>query len=1067
MFVHSWGRAACIALIVMACSPSAAPPASLPDVGDGASALDASVGFDAAVDDAPAPADDVGLPDAFAADAPDVRAATDVPGVDAALAADVVDAALAADVVDAGSDVGPAADVVDAGPPPCREDRECGLGNYCAGGSCARQLCPPDARECVDTGRRRACDARGIAWTDTACGDTEVCTGGNCVARACAPNVTDCLNATTRRTCAADGLRFTTAACPSTDLCSGGMCVARTCAVGSATCLDGTTRRVCNSSGSGYDTAPCPTGQGCADGACRAFVCTPDAATCASTTERSVCAANGLSLTRTACMPMQSCRDGACANWVCPPNTATCTSPTERSVCAADGLSSAPSACPTGTTCSGGICGQVADACPGVEVVPDGAPLRVRLDALRLAADATRCTLSPPRDWVARFTLSQTRDVRVVASGSPGALVSMVLRRGDCAAGSGPYGCMAGSVVSQTFRALEPGEYFLVIAQATAPSSGDEGIVVVTTTAPAARPVGDGCFNPVDVTVNGPESAVTTTGFDAFSEQASFCGTPVEPPANRADVFWRFRTNETRDVRLDLSGCAGTLRVYTGCGSARRAVDTCDQGLGSTNPVIFREWLRALPAGEYIVAASTAAPGGTCSLRVTSTAPGVFPPGDSCAAPIDVPTDGTPTRVTFDERYALGAEPGSGCIVGTTYNDIFLRFRLTDARDVTINVPTALNAAFALRPGCGEASGYYGHCFSSTETFRGLPAGEYIIEINRTWTAAALTAPVTVTASVPPLRLTGDTCATAVPVGLDGIPAAVTLAGTTPTADVRAGVSCSSNLENLASTGTDVYFTFDLPDTRDVEVNVDAPGVSGMEIGRGCGHHIVGARLCRAQGRSHNIVAPRLPPGRYYIAVGGNAVTGTVGARVTTAPPGTRLGYGVFPTTTPAVATCTRDVLTTGTGSLTVTVPFDLRFFGRTVRAGSPALLTAAGALVLDNATPGSGGTSVGQAGGPDFAIIGNLDPLVRMAGACHTVSGVAPGRRWNVSWFYSYRDSFDRLITDTLTGVSIEEQTGVVTMRSNKDSFGLEDMGGRPFIAPPSNFYRSALPAARLVPFP
>ncbi|MBI5512289.1 MAG: hypothetical protein HY909_00885 [Deltaproteobacteria bacterium] len=255
------------------------------------------------------------------------------------------------------SDVGLVCDAARGHCVECAADTDCALGQYCgAEAACVARACMPGAAECLDVARRRACDARGIGWTEAPCGAGSSCRDGRCQTRVCAPGSASCASAGERRVCDADGLGYTATACASGESCVDGACTPRACAPGAASCAAPTARRVCNADGLGFTTTVCAAMQSCRDGACLPWTCTPGVATCTPTGQRQLCDADGLGATTTACAAMQTCRDGACRPWSCEPGGAVCADARSVRVCSADGFETRVVPCADGMSCSAGRC---------------------------------------------------------------------------------------------------------------------------------------------------------------------------------------------------------------------------------------------------------------------------------------------------------------------------------------------------------------------------------------------------------------------------------------------------------------------------------------------------------------------------------------------------------------------------------------------------------------------------------------------------------------------------------------------------------------------------------------
>lgn len=326
----------------------------------------------------------------------------------------------------------------------CLADADCETGTYCAtGGVCRRQVCSPNARECIDNGRVRVCDARGTAWREEACGASQTCDGGQCRPWICQPNVTVCGSLTERRTCNENGLGFTTAACGAQESCDDGQCRARTCTAGATRCSATGLREVCSADGLGYRPMPCTNSQTCREGTCLDRVCVPGQATCSVSGARQVCNADGLGFTTTPCESMQSCLSGVCRAWACTPGASACADSRSLRVCAADGLSSSIRSCGAMQTCSSGMCsGWV--CVPSEATCPDAHTRRVcNSDGLGYTSQACSarqsCSRGACEAWLCTPTersCEGTTGVRTCAADGLSSSVTPCAARQSCTNGA-------------------------------------------------------------------------------------------------------------------------------------------------------------------------------------------------------------------------------------------------------------------------------------------------------------------------------------------------------------------------------------------------------------------------------------------------------------------------------------------------------------------------------------------------------------------------------------------------------------------------------------------------------
>ena len=792
----------------------------------------------------------------------------------------------------------------------CLTDPDCPAGNLCADSACVRQVCAPNAVECVDAAHSRACDARGARWTDLPCATNTTCADGLCVSRACAPDARSCADASTRRVCNADGLGYTATACAATESCDRGDCLPRACTPGAAVCSDGINRRVCNADGLGFSLTPCPAGQGCVDGACTPYLCSPGTGTCVDASTRRACNADGQAFTNTPCAAMQTCSAGACLPWTCPPGVATCVgnarstcnadgltattaacSATEsctvgrcvprvcspgtlycdtmgnRQLCSGDGTSATAAPCDPGQACAAGTCRTRGDACPGIDLVPDGPVATVIPTGLATTADlGTTCGSAGARtgwtDAVFHLSLSTARDVTLNVN--TGLTYTRVQLQATCAAGQTALGaCLSGGNVTRRYRNLSAGDYFVVVE-----IYGTTGPIQIsaTTSAPGVRAPGDTCPG-VDVAPDTAGATIATATFDTVSDLGTSCGSAATGATHEGSTDWvaHFALTTTRDVTVTAapSSFASTAHyeLRSGCGAAGTTIGGCYTGSS------FSHRYRALPPGDYYLVGeqATTSPG-TVPVAVTTSSPDARVTGDACSTAALVVPDGSAVTITptgLDYVSDVGTPCGSMRPRTDGWYDVMWRFTLTAPRDVQLNFTNLPSTArWQVYQGCGGAP--QGAC-NSTNTassfVRGLAAGEYyvVLESQYSFTYSPALRLVTV---APGSRLTGDACVNPTEVTVDGTVATTAITGFDTTPDV--GTTCSTA---GAHTGySDAVWHFRLTSPRDVTLTFgNLPASFYWQLQRTCATTAGTLAGCLGSAYSGTRRYRDLPAGDYYV----------------------------------------------------------------------------------------------------------------------------------------------------------------------------------------------------------
>jgi hypothetical protein len=664
-----------------------------------------------------------------------------------------------------------------------------------------------------------------------------------------------------------------------------------------------------------------------------------------------------------------------------------------------------------------------ADRCPGVDVPTDGSPFVYTPTGLSPAPDVdvacpTRTFTGPYTDAVLHFRLGAARDVTLSLTSTAPVQVQLqdscvpgVLRTsslGNCAGVASPY--------SFRYRNLAPGDYYVVILFGASPSPVT---VTVSTSDPASRAPGDGCLTAVAVTPDGPPGTlVGVSGFDAFGESVTTCGTRVAYTSN-TDWFWRFRNDSVRDVTLTVTGAAGASRfqVYTGCGASARPVGACSSG----EPLRLRQ----LPVGDYVVVGhgSVQPAGASVSLAVTAASPSLQPVGDSCARPAELTLDGpaVPVRLmTLASTPDLGVRFGSLSATSRIGSgDAVWHFNLASRASVQVSATGGgLGFGWQLQSACAPGAGVvFGRQGGATpSTFVNLPAGDYYIVAEHYSTSSpSMTDMISMQlrAVTAPASAPGDTCDSPLTLVPDGPAVSVTPAAT---------FGRYRQVELSCGNGTDAYdyvLRFTLAAPHDVTVQVGGTAGAVFDLQTRCGAPVTTLSGCRSSNSSATTFStsyPSLPAGTYFLVVSTAAsatASQTATFTLTTGDPGA-LPYTYYWTREPLAAgdfisACDapgRVALLSGLTNNTAVVPapFDLRVWGATLAAGRNVAVVTNGFLSLDHPFPSFSNImtpSLPSGTGPNSLVA----PLWVQEtdfgrGVCAAALGAAPNRRWEDAGF-------------------------------------------------------------------
>lgn len=374
-------------------------------------------------------------------------------------------------------------------------------------------------------------------------------------------------------------------------------------------------------------------------------------------------------------------------------------------------------------------CTPVNDDCDTAEVLPGPGTYS---GATRSLADdyALRCKPTGA-DALFRFTLEETQDVRVTASGGSGTAIA-IRNASECATGP-DVACNDFNPATLLRRSLPAGEYIVIVKQST-PGVFDLNLRFEP---PTVTPPVDVCnAGTLDVSAGG-----TFTGMfvEVEDDYRLSCNTQ-----SRREAVYRLVLTETKDVvitgRTTASGFSNTfLSLVTDCADPTGSTVQCRQG--SAVEVRRRE---LAPGTYFILIESSRADASTWSIDVEITDPGVRQPGDACSTALDITSGPQSAMIQPIAELDAGASCGS---TSTFSRDLIYTFSLSETRDVNLEVmsPSTFATSVAVATECGVAASEV-RCrpgsSSASQTFRSLPAGMYYVIAHTTSSSGTITASI-------------------------------------------------------------------------------------------------------------------------------------------------------------------------------------------------------------------------------------------------------------------------------------------------------------------------------------
>ncbi len=445
------------------------------------------------------------------------------------------------------------------------------------------------------------------------------------------------------------------------------------------------------------------------------------------------------------------------------------------------------------------------------------------------------------RDSYFRFTLTETRDVRVSVAGGNSTSVGIRALTNCAGAAETDLVCGFGTPASAFVRSVPAGEYVIIVQQS---GSSDAFDLTLRFDDPTMPPPVDTCGpGTTDVSAGGTFEGLWGEVADDYELSCSASG--------RVDAVYQFTIDSPKDVTLQATSSGGgfgnvLIALASDCDDPRSELSCSNRSDGITR--------RELPAGTYwILLETTNRSHREWELRVDIRDPSPQEPGDLCSGAIDI----TSAMGSVDLS-AMESDGGVSCGAGTSA-DAYFYFDLAETRDVTVNtnIPS-FSSYFALSTACG-AVGAERRCVRASNmashNFRSLEAGRYYVTLatfgrSGTATASIETRPPT---PVPP----NDRCAGAIDISPPSYRSTDTLVDFE---DDVSGTSCSEC--------PDAIYTLTLTEPREILVSasrVDGAGTSAlrMTLREDCE---AGPNIATHNGHPSTL-SEELEPGTYFLIV--------------------------------------------------------------------------------------------------------------------------------------------------------------------------------------------------------
>ena len=367
---------------------------------------------------------------------------------------------------------------------------------------------------------------------------------------------------------------------------------------------------------------------------------------------------------------------------------------------------------------------------------------------------ALGCESTGLREVVVRLSLPEASDLTLTASGTngegEGEPTAISVRR-DCSDLLSELDCARGIDARARLRAIEAGEYFVLIAG----SGADEVILRVQLAAPSPQPENVTCDAPLDLSGGGELSGDFIDVSDDYQTVCGFGGS--------ADLTYGFTLERERDVLISAVTADDSQRMTV---DVRETCEVADASLRCLMGYPAHGRLYSLAAGTYyLIVEGPSYREIDFELELSFLEPSLPPPGDRCAGAIELLPD-TPLHGELADKQDLVT---TGC--GYFYRDMVFEIEIEEPADVMLRVDGGESVmVLAVQPSCGDEQSEL-FCTKGRLALKRLrnlsPGRHYVVVESAAETGFVMIAellPVT----VPEVAQGNERCDTAVAVGEQG-----------------------------------------------------------------------------------------------------------------------------------------------------------------------------------------------------------------------------------------------------------------------------------------------------------
>lgn len=429
------------------------------------------------------------------------------------------------------------------------------------------------------------------------------------------------------------------------------------------------------------------------------------------------------------------------------------------------------------------------------------------VDARDLNGDYLGCGIVECRDFVARFTLTEPRDVEIIvaAEGDPFDTYTELALRTDCSDPSTDIENVTGFPATLARRSLQPGTYYVLAGAERSFGTGtlEELELSLDIRAPTNAPTNETCASPLDVGAGGDFRADFV---DTRHDLDLGCGYEDGDP----ELVYSITLSARADLRITLDGFARLgLSLRTACEDTSSALRCVVLEPWQNRVLTFHD----LPAGTYyLLLELQSIPETRIPFSVEVLPPTPTPAGDTCATAIPLALG--ETSVGSLSGLEDDVDGPDGC---NDAREAVHVLELTEESDVWVRATGASGLGITLRDGCGATAASPGCNWGGAPTSGsmagvvayGVAPGRWFVTVEgenaETYHIHADAWPARTTA---PMRVSGnDRCETATVIPVTG----GRFAGTTePAHNDYDPARCR------ATRARDVTFRLDLPARRRV-----------------------------------------------------------------------------------------------------------------------------------------------------------------------------------------------------------------------------------------------------------